>query len=261
MIKKTITFCLLVIGMMNSGKTEEINLTSIGNGGGYGTLFQSGVKLGPQEFRTTSYLGVDGAFMPYPIQTKITSTGINYSFPSNLQSSDPWSDTARSQWQNNLSATYEADAGSLDSYFTPKGINWAANSLFATASSGITYDLQAIRPNGSEFTKFTSYFGNTYSSSTWGESAAYAVLLDGNLLSSGGNYTRSNPFSDLIEVTIGNNSRFLTLVVLDGGDGNNYDHGVFVAPKLTTQAVPEPNSLALLALGGLALAINKRRRA
>jgi len=263
MIKKVISACLVVIGLMNSGMTEEINLTSIGNGGGYGTLFQVGswqTKLGPQDFRTTSYLGVDGVFMPYQISTKITSTGINYSFPSNLQSSGPWSDTQRSQWQNNLSATYEADAGSLDSYFNPKGVNWAANSLFATASSGITYDLQAITPNGSEFTKFTTYFGNTYSSSTWGESAAYAVLLDGNLLSSGGNYTRSNPFSDLIEVSIGSNSRFLTLVVLDGGDGDNYDHGVFVAPKLTAQAVPEPSSLSLLAVGLGGLAMLRRRR-
>jgi len=261
MIKKVISFCIVVIGLMNSGMTEVINLTSIGNSGGYGTLFHSSSwdsKLGSQDFRATSYLGVDGVFIAYQVPTKITSTGINYSFPSVLQSSVPFSDTMRSQWQNNLNATWEGDADSLDSYFIPKGINWSANSLFATASSGITYDLQALMPSGLEFTKFTTYFGNTWSSSSWGESAAYAVLLDGVLLSSGGNYNRVNPFSDLIEISLNSSSRFLTLVVLDGGDDYNWDHGVFVAPTLTT--VPEPSALSLLAVGLGGLAVMRRRR-
>ena len=261
MIKKVISFCSVVIGLMNSGMTEVINLTSIGYSGGYGTLFHSSPwdsKLGPQDFRTTSYTGVDGVFIPYQLPTKITSTGINYSFPSQLQSSVPFSDTIRSQWQNNLSATWEYDADSLNSYFTPKGINWSANSLFATASSGITYDLHAIKPSGSEFIKFTTYFGNTYSQYSSSESAAYAILVDGSLSSSGGIYNRNNPFTELIEISLNSSSRFLTLVVLDGGDDYNWDHGVFVAPTLTT--VPEPSALSLCAVGLGALAMMRRRR-
>jgi len=60
-------------------------------------------------------------------------------------------------------------------------------------------------------------------------------------------------------VNLTESSRFLTLVVGDGGGSVAHDYGVFVAPTLTT--VPEPTSISLLGLGGLALALIKRRRA
>jgi hypothetical protein len=99
-----------------------------------------------------------------------------------------------------------------------------------------------------------SFNGDTWSSC----STAYAILVDGVLVSSGGGYNTANPFTGVIDISLNENSRFLTLAVLDDGNGNNYDHGVFVAPTLTT--VPEPSSLSLLALGGVVVAFKKRRQ-
>ncbi|HAL95166.1 MAG TPA: hypothetical protein DCP55_04265 [Chitinophagaceae bacterium] len=235
-----------------------LNLSSVGNTGGYGTLYQGG-------FRSVSDYGVDGVFLPTPNGngSLLSTTGIYYRFDTSLVSTSPWGETARSQWQNNPNATMEGETASLNSYFTPKGINWAANSLFAGSNAGITYDLFEIGQSlGKSFSKFTTYFGN-HTDVGGGEwfsgNASYAVLVDGVLVSSGTGFTAENPFTNLLEVNLTETSRFLTLVVGDGGGIGAYDHGVYVAPTLTT--VPEPTSISLLALGGLALAINKRRRA
>jgi hypothetical protein len=264
MVTKTIPFCLLVVGMMNSGMTEVISLSSIGNPAGYGTLYQGG-------FRSVSEYGVNGVFLPNQSGVQISTTGLTYSFSSSLVSESPSGETIRSQWQNNPSATMEDETASLNNYFTPRGINWAQNALFAGSNAGITYDLFAIGSSvGKTFSKFTTYFGNHVGLDTIGGGldpanlsktgdASYAIIVDGQLASSGTGYTARNPFSGLIEVDLTESNRFLTLVIGDNGDDQQWDHGVYVAPSLTT--VPEPSSLSLLALGGLALAINKRRRA
>jgi len=217
-------------------------------------------KLGPQDYRTVSETGIDGIFVPYRAATKITSSGIQYYFPSNLQSSDSPINNQRYPWQFGLGATSENDAQSLNNYFTPKGINWVSNSLFACASAGITYDLDELKTTGNTFSKFTTYFGLSSSNDTWGScSTAYAILVDGVMVSSGGGYNTGNPFSGLLDVALYENSRFLTLVVLDDGNGNNYDHGAFINPTLTTQSIPEPSSLSLLALGVVVVALKRKR--
>ena len=243
-----------------------LNLSSVGNTGGYGTLYQGG-------FRSVTDYGVNGVFLPSQSGVQIATTGLSYSFNESLVSGNPTGGTVRSQWQNNPSATMEEETASLNSYFTPRGINWAANALFAESNAGITYDLYAIGSSlGKTFSKFSTYFGNHVGIDTIGGGmdpanlsktgdASYAIIVDGQLLASGTGYTARNPFSGLIEVDLTGSNRFLTLVIGDNGDDQQWDHGVFVAPTLTTQAVPEPNLLALLALGGLALVLNKRRRA
>ena len=203
--------------------------------------------------------GIDGIFVPYQVPTKISTTGIQYSFPSSLQSVDSPINNLRYPWQFGLGATSENDAQSLNNYFTPRNIDWAANSLFACASAGITYDLNELKTAGNTFTKFTTYFGLSFSNNTWSSSStAYAILVDGVLVSSGGGYSTSNPFSALLDIPLDENSRFLTLAVLDDGNGGNYDHGAFVAPTLTS--VPEPSSLSLLALGGVVVALGRRKK-
>ena len=257
MIRTVIAFCLVVMGLMNSGFTEVINLSGIGNPSGYGTLYQGG-------FRSVPESGVDGVFLPTPNGngSLISTTGIYYKFDTSLVNTSPWGETVRSQWQNNPNSTMEGETASLNSYFTPKGINWIANSLFAGSNSGITYDLLEIGQSlGESFSKFTTYFGNHTSEGGGGAlsgNASYAVLVDGILVSSGTGFTAENPFTNLLEVNLTENSRFLTLVVGDGGGVGAYDHGVFVAPTLTT--VPEPSSLSLLALGGLVVALRRRKK-
>ena len=240
---------------MNSGMSAVVNLSSIGNSGGYGTTYQGG-------FRSVPESGVDGVFLPNGTGSLISTTGITYRFDTSLISASPWGDTARSQWQNNPNSTMEGKTASLNSYFTPKGINWAENSLFASSNSGITYDLFEIGISvGKSFTKFETYFGNHTDEGGGGPlsgNASYAVLVDGTLVSSGTGFTTENPFTNLLEVNLTENSRFLTLVVGDGGGTGAHDWGVFVAPTLTT--VPEPSALSLLAVGLGGLAMIRRRR-
>jgi len=236
-----------------------LNLSSVGNSGGYGTLYQGG-------FRSVPEYGVDGVFLPTPNGngSLISTTGIYYKFDSTLVSTSPWAETARSQWQNNPSATMEGETASLNSYFTPRGINWAANALFAGSNAGITYDLSEIGSSlGKTFSKFSTYFGNhtDVGGTEWyAGNASYAILVDGVLVSSGTNFSAEHPFSNLIEVSLGTDSRFLTLVVGDNGGVTAYDHGVFVAPTLTTQSIPEPSSVTLLVLGGVIVTLAGRKQ-
>jgi len=248
------------------GAENSIKLGRVGSEGGYAPLTQRDqygqydqwTRLGPQDYRTVAETGIDGIFVPYQVSTKISTTGIQYLFPSSLQSVNSPINNLRYPWQFGLGATSEGDAQSLNNFFTPRNIDWAANSLFAHASAGITYDLNELKTAGNTFTKFTTYFGLSYSNNTWGSSStAYAILVDGVLVSSGGGFSTSNPFSALVDISLNGDSRFLTLAVLDDGNGNNYDHGVFVAPTLIT--VPEPSSLSLLVLGGVVVALRRRR--
>lgn len=255
---------VLMLGSIAQGQSQSswvingnlLDLSSVGNTGGYGTTYQVG-------FRSVSDVGVDGVFLPTPDGNGsiISSTGLLYKPDTSLVSVNPTGNSARSQWQNNPNATYETWTSSLDSYFAPKGINWAANSLFAHSNSGITYDLLEIGSSiGQNLSKFTTYFGNHCEpgNEPFSGDVSYAILLDGVLVSSERNFTALNPFSTLIEINLTANTRFLTLVVGDNGDDYNWDTGVFVAPTLIT--VPEPSSLSLLALGVVVVALRRRKK-
>ena len=214
------------INISGSVQTEIIQLSEIGNpSSGYGVVH----NLSAGGYRTTSYSGIDGVFRPYQSETKITSTGLTYSFAANLVGTSTSGETARPPWQNTTAAT-GGPTGQLDSYFSPLGINWSQNSLFAAPSSGITYDLSKLKPANKNLSKFTTYYG-MHSGAAPGD-AAFAVLLDGVLVASGRDYKASNPFSGLIEINISPNNRFLTLVACDNGDDYDWDHSVFVDPKL-----------------------------
>jgi hypothetical protein len=214
------------INITGSAQTEIIQLSKIGNpSSGYGVVH----NLSAGGYRTTSFSGIDGVFRPYQSETKITSTGLTYSFAADLVGTSTAGETARPPWQNTTAAT-GGPTGQLDSYFSPLGINWSQNSLFTVPSSGITYDLSKLKPANKNLSKFTTYYG-MHSGAAPGD-AAFAVLLDGVLVASGRDYKAANPFSGLIEINIGPNNRFLTLVACDNGDDYDWDHSVFVDPKL-----------------------------
>ena len=209
-----------------SAQGEYVNLASVGNpNSGYGLT----ANLSPSGFLTTSYVEVDGIFRASQASTKISSTGLTYSFPSSLVSSTAGGEGARNPWKNSATST-GGPTSQLNSYFVPLGIDWSLNSLFAVPSCGITFDLSKLMASSKTIEKFTFYYG-MHSGNSTGD-AAYAILLDGVLVSSGKNYTATNPFSNLVEVNIAPNSRFLTLVACDNGDDYYWDHSVFVDPKV-----------------------------
>ena len=228
-----------------AGETNQtIPLTSIGLPNlGYGTIY----NLGPNDFRSVTNAGIDGVFRPHRTATKITSTGLQYSFSSSHVSASPGGDTMRAPWQGTTDATGGA-TNQLTSYFASKGINWSTNSLFAVPCAGITIDLSEIKPKGKTFTKFTTYFG-MHSENSMGD-AAYVILLDGVLVGAERSFIASNPYSNLIQINLQPSSRFLTIVAGDNGDDYYWDHAVFVDPKLTAEPVAPLISVEYAGING-----------
>jgi hypothetical protein len=182
-------------------------------------------------FKVTTFAGVDGVFLPQLGATKISSSGLAYSFSDNLVNRYGGADWRFSPWQDSNAST-GVSLGNLNNYFSLMGINAGQNALFAAANSGITFDLSEIKPADKTFKKFTTYFG-CHNSNTDGD-VAYVILLDGVLVASGRNFSAWGPqYSGLIEVDILPTSRFLTLAACDNGDGRDSDAAVFVDPKLT----------------------------
>jgi subtilisin family serine protease/formylglycine-generating enzyme required for sulfatase activity len=212
-----------------SATNQTIGLSSIGlPDSGYGTVN----TLGAAGFRAVTNVGVDGVFRPHQSATKISSTGLQYSFSPSHVSANPGGDSEKAPWQRTTAAT-GGPTNQLSNYFNARGINWSSNSLFAVSCAGITIDLSEIKPQGRTFTKFTTYFG-MHSENSMGD-AAYVILLDGVFVTGERTFIFSNPYSNLIEVPIQPTSRFLTLVAGDNGDDLNWDHAVFVDPKLTAE--------------------------
>lgn len=227
-----------------SATNQLILLSNIGlPDAGYGTVH----NLGASGFRSVTNTGIDGVFRPHQGTTKVSSTGLEYSFSPSHVSANPGGDTARPPWQRTTAAT-GGPTNQLTSHFSARGINWATNSLFAVPCAGLTIDLSEIKPEGKTFTKFTTYFG-MHSENTVGD-AAYVILLDGVFVTAERTFISSNPYSNLIQVTLLPTSRFLTIVAGDNGDDYSWDHAVFVDPKLTAEPAAPSISVQYAGING-----------
>lgn len=110
------------------------------------------------------------------------------------------------------------------------------------ANAGVTFDLQAIRASisGVRLARFTGLCGISEMAETTlrreGEHATrpradFWVLVDGQV-----RFHRREmevpSGAALVNVELQDGSRFLSLIVTDGGDGNSFDWGIFAEPAL-----------------------------
>jgi subtilisin family serine protease len=227
-----------------SATNQVILLSTIGApDSGYGTVH----NLGASGFRSVTNAGIDGVFRPHQSATLISSTGLQFNFSPSHVSANPGGDTMRPPWQRSIAST-GGPTNQLTSHFSARGINWATNSLFAVPCAGLTIDLSEIKPEGKTFTKFTTYFG-MHSENTVGD-AAYVILLDGVFVTGERTFISSNPYSNLIQVTLLPTSRFLTIVAGDNGDNYSWDHAVFVDPKITAEPAAPSISVQYAGING-----------
>jgi hypothetical protein len=111
--------------------------------------------------------------------------------------------------------------------------------LLLHANAGVTFDLAAIRDSarGCNATRFRSVVRNCQ----WNLAATTVlttdvwVFVDGQLRFSRTKLGKEDRPID-IDVTLGPNDRFLTLVSTDGGDDIKYDNPCFLDPRIVLEA-------------------------
>ena len=207
-------------------------------------------RAGPPggDYYPVIYPMVDGVFVPNGTlgAQQVTSTGLTFSFAgqSNAESS-----------YNNLFN----GIGGIDNPSNADGLPdfaTAGHSIISShAQKAITFDLQAIiTDTGMYASEFSAIIGDSRPKA--GGSISYFVLVDGQLMASG--FGLSNT-EDFVNVPLTMEDQFLTLVMANAGS-NGAAHGYFGDPFLTLSPVPEPATLALLAMGGVAALLRRRRR-
>jgi hypothetical protein len=226
----------------------------VGGGDGWGTGVNQGIDPRDGSIETShvqSLTGdgvyhavgalsfVDGVFIPDGT-SQLDSAGNTYALP----------DTNNLTWDH----VWNSPVGGSD--LNGIDFNTAGHSMIALHSNkGITFDLDEVRlaNPGWTVTEFRSLVGGTGSSTS-----DYWVFLDGQLMAS--RIRSPANVGYLVEVPIGLNDRFLTLVSTDGGDGYGSDQVFFGDPYLEMY-IPEPSTLLIWSVfAGLALGAGWRRR-
>lgn len=129
------------------------------------------------------------------------------------------------------------------------------NMIGLHANKGITFDLDAMELANPGYVadRFTAVAGMTKPAANTGFGTSdFWVFLDGVLQTNKLNTTGNVGF--LIDINLNPNSRFLTLVSTDNGNGYVGDQIIFGNPVVTlttVQAVPEPSAVILSAIGAL----------
>ena len=118
------------------------------------------------------------------------------------------------------------------------------------ANKGITFDLDAIEAAypGLQVERFTAMAGMTNVNRDIRRPDVW-VFVDGVEVFKELSILDATAYP--VDIAIGPESRFLTLIGTDGDNGSNGDWTMFGDPHL--QMVPEPCTLALLAMGAVAL--------
>ncbi|MBC8350905.1 MAG: DUF1553 domain-containing protein [Planctomycetes bacterium] len=196
-----------------TGKIQERSFGDLGN-------------VQPGNFATCEFDFVDGVFVPAGERTKISSTDL---FATGLPTNggDAW-DMIRN---GPVASQFSTMLGETD-------FNKDGHSMIGLhANAGITFDVKAIRaavwPANSApvMLRFSTVVG--YGGRTVEPSAEFRILLDGKLLEHE-RLGRNDAVS--VEFEIPPESRFLTLISTDGGNGYGHDQISFGDPRLQTLA-------------------------
>jgi len=220
-----------------------INLADILAGGnGYGTGVK-GAGIHPQTGKaTTGETGfidikrhdkliavpankyVDGVFIPKSDTATISSTGIKITGVK-TSSGQTWD-----YFKFGPSAGFTVN--SIDGVDFNKAPNWM---LAMHANKGITFDVKAFR-SSHEFqtARFKAIFGHGGKKSE--SQLDFAVYLDGKRVAEARDF-QAQQHGKPIDIELSESSRFLTLIVTEGGKGISHDQAILGDPRI----VPDKN--------------------
>lgn len=222
-----------------SRQGRYFNLADIVGGGngrgtgkkGHGIDLQSGKAqsskrgflegVAPNMFVKSAVRFIDGVVIPDASDdgTQISSTGLRVR--NVVKTSGQAWDAIRN---GPVNTQFSTELGGIDF----AGDGHALLSLHANAA--ITFDLTELRttavPPELKFTAIVGYFGQTPKSG-----ASFAVYVDGDLKQERSNIGRDDGCLS-VEVELPANSRFLTLMATDGGNGIGHDQICFADPWL-----------------------------
>ena len=175
----------------------------------------------PGKFVPVAWPAIDGVFVPMAGETRISSAGhVATGLPAN--GGKAW-DAIRNGPVNNQFSTR---LGPID-YASP-----GHSMIGLHANAGITFDLRAIREMAKTDLPITFSTVVGYGGELRAPSAEFRILVDGDLRAEG---KIGREDASAVEFEIGTESRFLTLISTDGGNGYGHDQISFGDPWLTAQ--------------------------
>ena len=167
---------------------------------------------------------VDGIFIPESGQATISSTGLTIS---------DWKSSGQTWDYFKYGPSSGATVNTIEGTDYSAQPNWI---MAMHANKGITFDLQAVR-QAHEFqtARFKTIFGHGGARSQ--SQLDFAVYVDGRLAREMRNFPAQGKGIE-IDIPIAESNRFLTLVVVEGGQGISHDQAILGNPRLVPDANP-----------------------